>query len=602
MSPAPHALVLRAREALARGDARSAEAAVDERLKTAGRDINALGVRSFLLQRRGQFGEAARTLQTVIGIDARADWAYHELIQILLAHRRLADAEQVARAGVRANPDNASCHNAFGLLLSEMNDLPSGEWHLRRALALGEPQPPFYTNLALNLMKQGRIEEADGYFAQAYERAPADAKTLSGWAGLQEKRGDLPRAHELLDRAEAASSLEEVNLQRSSLLSREGRHAEALAILNAGKSLSGDGQLARGRLQERLGCFDAAWQDFVEGKRKIASEAGGLQYRGDAVQGLFSRLKGFFTRDNLQRLARAQVRADTPQPLFIIGFPRSGTRLVEQILGSHSAVRAGGELPFLSELPKLATDLLPGAESFPENLAQSWTADRSYAATLFRDFYLARATHYGLGHGSPRDDGPRADDPAGKRHSSRSGDSVNTLFTDRTPFNEVYLPLLRMAFPQAKIVHVVRHPLDVSVSMLANSMTQGLHCGYRIEDITHHLAAVFDLFDHYRKEMELGEHVLRYESLVSDPAGETRKLLDYVGLPFEESCLRFDEPARAAPGRAPAQASGLRPVAGTPQVSGRLDDRSIDRHEHYARYLQPYALRLSRIMEAYGYS
>src|SRR6185312_2291155 len=107
-------------------------------------------------------------------------------------------------------------------------------------------QPPFYTNLALNLMKQGRIEEADGYFAQAYERAPADAKTLSGWAGLQEKRGDLPRAHELLDRAEAASSLEEVNLQRSSLLSREGRHAEALAILNAGKSLSGDGQLARG--------------------------------------------------------------------------------------------------------------------------------------------------------------------------------------------------------------------------------------------------------------------------------------------------------------------------------------------------------------------
>src|SRR6185312_4730181 len=98
MSPAPHALVLRAREALARGDVRSAEAAVDERLKTAGRDINALGVRSFLLQRRGQFGEAARTLQTVIGIDARADWAYHELIQILLAHRRLADAEQVARA------------------------------------------------------------------------------------------------------------------------------------------------------------------------------------------------------------------------------------------------------------------------------------------------------------------------------------------------------------------------------------------------------------------------------------------------------------------------------------------------------------------------
>jgi Tfp pilus assembly protein PilF len=564
MSHPPHALVLRAREALARGDVRSAEAAVDERLKTAGRDINALGVRSFLLQRRGQFGEAARTLQTVIGIDARADWAYHELIQLLLAHRRLADAEQVARAGVRANPDNASCHNAFGLLLSEMNDLPSGEWHLRRALALGDPQPPFYANLALNLMKQGRIEDADGYFAQAHERAPKDAGILAGWARLHEGRGNLRRAHELLDRAEAASSLEEVNLQRSSLLSLEGRHAEALAIINAGKSLTGEGQLARGRLQERLGSFDAAWQDFVEGKRKIASEAGGLQYRGEPVQSLFSRLKGFFTRDILQRLPRAQLRADTPQPLFIIGFPRSGTTLVEQILCSHSAVRAGGELPFLSELPKLATDLLPSPESFPENLAQSWTADRSYAATMFRDFYLARAAHYGLGEG--------------------------TLFTDKMPFNEVYLPLLKMAFPEAKIVHVVRHPLDVSVSMLANTMPHGLNCGYRIEDITHHLAAVFDLFHHYRNEMELGEYVLRYESLVSGPAEETRKLLDYVGLPFEESCLRFYETRRRAP------------TPSLTHVSGKLDDRSIDRHEHYARYLQPYASRLSRIMGAYGYS
>src|SRR5579862_4063776 len=122
MSHPPHALVLRAREALTRGDLRSAEAAVDERLKTAGRDINALELRSLLLQRRGQFGEAARTLQAVIGIDARADWAYRDLIQLLLNHRRVADAEQVARAGVRANPDNARCHNAFGQILSEMND------------------------------------------------------------------------------------------------------------------------------------------------------------------------------------------------------------------------------------------------------------------------------------------------------------------------------------------------------------------------------------------------------------------------------------------------------------------------------------------------
>jgi tetratricopeptide (TPR) repeat protein len=531
---------------------RSAEAAVDERLKTAGRDINALGLRGLLLQRRGQFGEAARTLQAIIGIDARADWAYCDLIQLLLTHRRLADAEQVARAGVRANPDTASCHNAFGLILSEMNDLPSGEWHFRRALALGEPQAAYHMNLGLNLMKQGRIEEADGHFAEAHERAPADTKTLAYWSTLHEARGDLAKAQQLLDRAEAASSAEEVNQLRSNYLSRAGRHEDALATLNAARTLAGDAQLARGRLHDRLGQYEPAWRDFVEGKRKLATEAGGLQYRADGVEGLFGRFKEFFTRDTLRRLPQAPVRADMPQPIFIIGFPRSGTRLVEQILCSHSAVRAGGELPFLGELHKLATDLLPSSLPFPEHLAHSWTADRQYAATMFRDFYLARAAHHGLAHSGPS---------AGS----------HACFTDRMPFNEMYLPLLRMAFPQAKIIHVVRHPLDVCVSMLANTMTHGFNCGYRIEDITHHLAAMFDLLEHYRSQMDLGELVLRYESLVADQDHQTRKLLDHIGLPFE-------------------------------QATAKLNDHSINRHRHYARQLQSYASRLAGMMAAHGYS
>jgi Tfp pilus assembly protein PilF len=566
MSNPPHALVFRAREALARGDWRSAETAVDERLKTAGRDTNALALRSLLQQRRGQFGEAARTLQAVIGIDPKADWAYNELIQILMAHGRLADAEQVARAGVRANPDKAHSHNAFGLMLSEMNDLPSGEWHLRRALALGEPQPAFFMNLALNLMKQGRLEEADGYFAQAHERAPTDSKTLLYWSTLHEARGNLRRARELLDLAEAATSPQQVALLRSNYLSREGRHEEALAILNATSSLAGEGQLARGRLHDRLGRYDDAWRDFVEGKRKLANEAGGLQYRTDGVEGLFGRLKEFFTRDSVQRLPKAPLRGEAPQPIFIIGFPRSGTGLVEQILCSHSSVRAGGELPFLAELPKLSTDLLPSQQAFPENLAQSWTADRHYAATMMRDFYLARAAHYGLSTGG------------------------NAFFTDKMPFNEVYLPLLKMAFPQAKIVHVVRHPLDVCVSTMANNMTHGFHCGYRIEDITHHLAAVFDLMEHYRGVMELGEYRLPYESLVADQGAQTRKLLDYLGLPVEEACLRFHENPRYA--ATPSYAT----------VTRKLNDCSINRHRHYEQYLRPYASRLGRMMAAHGYS
>ncbi|MDB6088907.1 MAG: sulfotransferase [Gammaproteobacteria bacterium] len=565
MAESAHPLVIRAREALARGEMRSAELAAEERLKTAGRDINALEVRYLVQKHRGQMGEAARTLDTVIGINSRADWAYNELIQLLMAHGKLADAEQVARTALRANPANAAAHDVFGQIVSKMNDLPSGEWHFLRALELAGPQAPYLLNLAINLLKQGRTDESDGYFARAHELAPKDSKTLACWSTLYEARGELTRAQEFLDRAEAVSSSAEVDLLRSNYLARMGRHEEALATANAVKSLTGEGQLARGRLHEHLGRYEEAWADFVAGKRKLASEGGGLQYKAEAVDALFGRLKHFFTRENIARLPRAKPRADVPQPIFIMGFPRAGTTLVEQILCSHSAVMAGGELASLGELRKLASDLLPGPQPFPENLAQSWTADRHYAATLFRDYYLARAEHYGLAKGG------------------------KAFFTDKMPFNEIYLPLLKMAFPQAKIVHIRRHPLDVCVSVLANNMTHGLNCGYRIEDTAHHLAAVFDLVEHYRREFELGDNILQYEALVADQAGQTRKLLDYLGLPFEEACLRFHEHRRHAP------------TASYAQITEKLNDRSIGRHRHYAQALKPFLSRLDRMMTQCGY-
>ena len=546
-----HPLVLRAREALARSEIKSAEQAVEERLKTAGRDINALEVRYQIQKHRGQLGEAARTLDTVIGINSRADWAYNELIKLLMTHGKTADADQVTRAALRANPGNAQAHNLFGAILTDSGDLLAGEWHLRRALELGEPQAVFLANLGDNLTRQGRLDEANDCFERAHKLAKNDVKTLTSWAKLYEARGNLGRVAELISETEAASSAEEVTLLRSNLLARTGKPEQALAVLDSAKALTGEGQLARGHLHEALGHFDEAWQDFVGGKRKIATEAGGLHYKADAVEALFGRFKQFFTRDNMARMPRATQRTDVPQPIFIMGLPRSGAAVVDRIVRSHSAVPAGGELAFLGELRKVASDVLPAPQAFPENLAQSWTADRHYTATLFRDYYLARAERYGLLRG-----------PGGGK----------SFFTDKMPFNEVYLPLLKMAFPRARIVHVMRHPLDVCVSMISSNVTLGFNCGYRVEDAAHHLAAVYDLFEHYRRELDLGDYVLQYEALIADQTGETRKLLDYLGLPFEQACVR------------------------TP-----LNDGSLNRHRHYAQQLKPYVSRVRTMMTAYRY-
>ena len=136
---------------------------------------------------------------------------------------------------------------------------------------------------------------------------------------------------------------------------------------------------------------------------------------------------------------------------------------------------------------------------------------------------------------------------------------------------------------------MIRHPLDVCVSILSNNLTHGFNCGYRIEDTVHHLAAVHELIGCYEREMEIDALVLRYESFVREQHTQTRRLLDFLGLPFETACLEFHESRRYAP--TPSYA----------QVTERLNDRSIGRHKHYAAQLAPFLEQLRPMLAAYGY-
>ncbi len=565
MTSADKDLLARARAALAKDDDRAALAAVSERLQADAKDTEALRLRGLLERRRGQAAEAQKTLAQVISIDPRADWAYNDLVRLLFEGGRAGDAERIARVALRVNPRNGEMHDLFGTILSDRNDLPSGEWHFRRALELAGPHPRIDANLGLNLMQQGRTAEAEACYRRASEAAPDDLQVLAHWSKLAEVQGDLPRAVELLDRAAAVASDADVNLLRARVRVREGRPADALALLEACEAMNGDGHLERGRIRDQLGRYDDAWSDFVTGKRQLADQAGGLEYRRDAVTAFFNGLMRFFVRANAELLPTAEPRTDVPQPVFVTGAPRSGTTLLGQILSSHPDVRAGGELPFVADFRVLANRLCPDDGSFPENLARTWTADGHYVATLFRDYYLARAAQTGL------------------------LDPDRRFFVDKMPFNEVYLPLIRMAFPQAAIIRIVRHPLDVCVSMMANNFTHGFNCGYRIADIAAHLAAIFDLTTHYRREFEPRELLLKYEDLVADQEGSTRNALEHAGLSFDDACLRFHENPRYA--ATPSYAS----------VTEKLNDRSVGRHRHYAAYLEEFVPLLRPAMAAMAY-
>ena len=510
------------------------------------------------LRRSGDLNGATEVLKRVLAEDPRADWAYDELIELLFARGKRAESEALARVALRVNPRNARAHDLFGSILSELNDLPAGEWHFRRALELAGEKAPVLAHLARNLTYASTGRTAN------------QLRTLAHWSKLCEVRGDMPRARSLLERAAAAHSARDVDLLRANLLARSGQAADALALIDAAPALNGDARLERGRLLDRLGRFDEAWEDMVAGKKQLALEAGGLTYPTEAVETFFARMRKFFVADTIRLLPRAQRRADVPQPLFIVGFPRSGTTLLEQVLTSHPAIRAGGELSFATELRKLSLQQFPSNEPFPDSLHQVMTADHRYAATLFRDYYLARAEGYGLTGPGP------------------------AFITDKMPFNEIWLPVIRMAFPDARIVRILRHPLDVCVSMLANNMTHGFNCGYAVAHIVHHLVAVSELDAHYAREtggtgIWPAEFVLRYEDFVADQRGVTERLLSFLELPFEDACLDFHRNPRYAP--TPSYA----------QVTEKLNDKSIGRHRHYARQLAPFLPKLEPLLRARGY-
>ena len=511
------------------------------------------------------FDAAKRRLAKALAANPHDDPAYNELVALLSRHGRWNEAERVARVALRMNPRNAVAHDLFGTVLSQKNELAAGEWHFRRALALGAPELDSTANLALNLMQQGRTVEADALYRRAHDIAPGDFRVLAHWSKLAEVRGDLPAAAELLDRAAAVASEPQVNLLRARLLRREGRFAEALALLEDGADMNGDALLERGWLRDRAGRHEEAWSDFVEGKRKLAQQSGVAAYQEEAVTEFFTRLKTFFVGPNAALLPEAPERTDVPQPIFVCGFPRSGTTLLEQILSSHAQVLPGGELSFAAGFRHLTNRLFPEDGSFPENLSRTWTADGHYVAVLFRDYYLTRAAKAQLLE-------------PGRR-----------FFVDKMPFNELYLPLIRMAFPRAPIIRIVRHPLDVCVSMMSNNFTHGFGCGYRLADIAAHLVAMFDLTEHYGRELPGQAFVLRYEDLVAAQEETTRRVLQYTGLPFDEACLHFHENPRYAP--TPSYA----------QVSEKLNDRSIGRHRHYSVALEEVASVLRPMVSALGY-
>ena len=489
---------------------------------------------------RGDYAAAITQYQDSIQLRPRHAEARNKLGVALLRQGRNAEAEEQFRQAIVRQPNHVEAHVNLGVALSATQRFQEAEDTLRRALKLKPADTAARSQLAQALFYRGRFDRARIEFEKVLKVAPRDANALFGFGVLARSEGRFDEAEELFRRALAAapqmapawSAIAGLRKMTQADAGWCEAAERAAATMKAPPDEAGV-RFAIGKYFDDVGEYEQAFNSYQRANELLKAVA----------QPYNNVLHARFVDDMIrvytpEAIARARTGGSVAtKPIFVVGMPRSGTSLTEQILASHPAVAGAGELPFWNDAVRrhdgpARTDLLD--EPLRKQLAGE------YLDTL-------------------------------QRHCPDTGYVV-----DKMPRNADYLGVIHSAFPDARIIYMRRDPIDVCLSCYFQNFSSTLNYTLDLSDLARYYSEHARLMAHWRKVLPPGTILdVPYEELVADQEQWTRKILTFLGLEWDERCLKFNETQR------PVITSSYW------QVRQRIYGNSVQRWRNYSKFVGP---------------
>ena len=533
-------------------------------------------------QGQGLLEEAADSYRQVIRLKPDHVGAYNNLGNTLGDLGRHGEAIEYIRQAVRISPNVPLLHNNLGNAFRKIGQLEDAMASFRRALEL---EPGFVMasiNLANTLNEAGRADEAIGIFQNALRISPSAPGLHSNLGGIFMQCGKLDEAmacyrrsleldprsaqtlidishlHMIAGRKDEAERTIEKAIEidpndpvayfihgRAARTKREDSYFRKLVSLEEGvrsgqRSMPWQKMIfmhyALGKCFDDLGEYDQAFRYFKEGGRlKRAS----ISYDPEWMTQYFNDVIRAFDHATMARLHSAGHPSEVP--VFVLGMPRSGTTLVEQIIASHPDAHGAGEL---ADLLNMSKRIIAG-KKFPANIQ---SLDRDLLSRWGEEYTAALRNHA----------------PEAKR------------IINKMPDNFHIIGLIRLMLPNARIIHVKRDPVDTCLSCYTTLFSGALNHSYDLAELGRYYLDYLRLMEHWRRVMPAGTFLeMQYEDIVADQETQTRRIIDYCGLEWDDACLDFHKSGRSV---------GTASVA---QVRQPIYRSSVERWRSYEKHLGP---------------